>query len=1003
MRTVTAVVLTTMLLAGTAFAQAPVIVDHEVISQRRIDFVFSVPMGRHSVEDTDNSAIYPTGFPGQAIKPWSIFLDADGVTMKVLLGDAMVAGGSYTLALDGVMSSAQVPAETGYEFAFTATDLVPPTLHSVAFLEPDAIDLVFNEDIVEAEGEDPGNYVLYETAVPSNVIGFAEVRMRGVRDRVFLRLGSALSEGTKYTIEAAGLHDPSGNPLPAASALTFTFSESNDRALAGLYIDDLRHNTATDGLGYYSVDMYIWVRPPSIGFRATLFSIDYPSNIIPQDLELTSPLYILDGDVFNGIGIASPGCMYGWTMVGKQRLTVTDHDPSIVTLFSYHSTPVDAASPYVLLCSEGLPYSTMRISSNIEVNAVDAKPVMVDASFSGYTVVDILFNVPMDGTTAETVSNYEIFETTAPGNTVALLSAELQSDARTVRLISTVDLTQGIDYTARITGVENVTGAAVYPGSEIVFSAVDNEPPHLLSAAMSGEHTLDLLFDEPVSDLSASSMAYYDIYESAQPSNLLPIYSAELLEDGVTVRLTVSGSFINGMDYIAGTRNVADLRGNRMSATETAEFTADDIYAPRVLHGSPLPGNTIRVHFDQVVDQVTAESPGNLYIYDPPTDITSLTWEGSTVLMQASSLTEGAIYRIHVRNIEDMEGNAMPAEVASYVYYVPQGPTPQIGLWSDLSRNEDFIQASPFQPFEFYVWCRPGPDGTYCVEYALAERSIFEFEYGIINIVNDPSVTISFGDPLSGVSICMNACKTDWFWVSRCTAFLMRGDGYLEVVPHPLSGGPNGVPCFEPRQVMLLEITNQLSFQTVVGTLLQNSSAEFTGEGITVRWTVSEVDEGVEFTVLRRAGDGDFHIAPSQAISRDGLEFEYLDSEIERGVSYAYRIEYLDGDVTRTLFETDAIETPAMPLVLDQNRPNPFNPSTEIRFSLPHRCAVRLNVFDVAGRLVRVLHDGTLGPGRHSIVWDGTNNAGRAVGSGVYFYRLRAGKEAISKKMVLLK
>ncbi len=1002
MRTVMAVVLTSMLLSGATFAQAPVIVDHEVISLRRIDFVFSVRMNRHSVEETVNSAIYPTGFPGQAIEPWSIFLDPDGMTMKVLLGDAMVAGGSYTLALDGVMAWPEIPPEARSEYIFTATDLVPPGLHSVAFLEPDAIDLVFTEDMIEAEGENPANYVLYETATPSNVIEFAEVRMRGVSDRVYLRLEATLSEGTQYTIEAAGLHDPSGNPLPAASALSFTFSGNNDRALAGLYIDDQRHNTKIDGLGFYSVDMYIWVHPPSIGFRVTLFSIDYPSNIIPQDLELTSPLYILDGDVFNGIAIASPGCMYGWTLLGKQRLTVTDHDPSIVALFSYHSTPVNATSPYVLLCSEGLPYSPMRISSNIEVNADDAKPVIVDASFSGYTVVDILFNVPMDGTTAETVSNYEVFETAAPVNTVGLLSAELQSDARTVRLITSVDLTQGIDYTARIIGVENVTGTAVFPGSEIVFSAVDNEPPHLLSASMTGEHTVDLLFDEPVSELTASSMAYYGISESAQTSNLLPIYSAELLENGVTVRLTVSGSFINGMDYIARTQNVTDLRGNRMSATETAEFAAVDGYAPRVLYVRPLPGNYVRVHFDQEVDQVTSETPDNIYLGSPFVSITSLTWEGTSVLIEASSLTIGSQYNIYALDVEDTEGNAMPERTRTTFCY--EVPTPQIGLWSDLGRNENFVQASPFQPFEFYVWCRPGPTGTYCIEYALAERSIFEFEYGIINVENDPDVGAPLGDPLSGFTACMNNCKTEWFWISKCTAFLMRGDGYLEVVPHPLAGGPNGVLCIEPhRPVVTMEITNMLSFQTVVGTFLQSSSSEFTGEGITVRWTLSEVDDGVEFTALRRAGDGDFRNAPSQAISHEGLEFEYHDSEIERGVSYAYRIEYIDGDKTRTLFETEAIETPALPLVLDQNRPNPFNPSTEIRFSLPNRCAVRLDVFDAAGRLVRILKDGTLETGQHSIVWAGTNNAGRSVGSGVYFYRLRAGKESISKKMVLLR
>jgi hypothetical protein len=409
------------------------------------------------------------------------------------------------------------------------------------------------------------------------------------------------------------------------------------------------------------------------------------------------------------------------------------------------------------------------------------------------------------------------------------------------------------------------------------------------------------------------------------------------------------------------------------------------------------------VIFDQELDQATAEYPGNIYFNYPALTITSVTWEGSTVLLEAPSLSMGGRYNIYAINVEDTEGNSITEDITTWFRYTPENPLPQIGLWSDLGRNEDFVQASPFHPFEFCVWCRPGPNGTYGTEFMIAERSLFEFQYGIISIENDPDKTVSIGDPFSGFTIAFNPCKTDWFWVSKCTAFLISGDGYLEVVPHPEAFGPNGVLCTAEREIVQMEITSRLSFQTVVATLLQNSSAEFEGESIKVTWTLSEIDDGINFTVLRRSGDGDFTLAPSQRVSRNGLEFEYLDPDVERGATYTYRVEYLDGDRTRTLFETEKIETPAMSLALDQNRPNPFNPSTEIRFSLPKRCSVRLDVYDAAGRLVRVLQDGAMTAGRHSIVWDGTNDAGRAVGSGVYFYRLRAGKEAVSKKMVLLR
>ena len=180
-----------------------------------------------------------------------------------------------------------------------------------------------------------------------------------------------------------------------------------------------------------------------------------------------------------------------------------------------------------------------------------------------------------------------------------------------------------------------------------------------------------------------------------------------------------------------------------MSDAETAEFTADDVYAPRILYVSSLTGNCVRVHFDQEVDQTTSEFPGNLYFDYPAISITSVTCEGSTVLIEAAALVFGSTYNIYARDIEDTNGNAMLDEVSSRFVYASEVPAPEIGLWSDLDRYEDFVQASPFQPFEFYVWCRPGPNGLYLVAYALAERSIFEFEYGIINVEENPDVVLS--------------------------------------------------------------------------------------------------------------------------------------------------------------------------------------------------------------------------------------------------------------------
>ncbi len=88
---------------------------------------------------------------------------------------------------------------------------------------------------------------------------------------------------------------------------------------------------------------------------------------------------------------------------------------------------------------------------------------------------------------------------------------------------------------------------------------------------------------------------------------------------------------------------------------------------------------------------------------------------------------------------------------------------------------------------------------------------------------------------------------------------------------------------------------------------------------------------------------------------------------------------------------------------LHQNYPNPFNPSTTISFTVATRGPVELSVFDLLGRRVRILSEGPRSAGQHTVVWDGTDEKGRAVGSGIYVYRLRIADFVQTRKMVLVK
>lgn len=88
---------------------------------------------------------------------------------------------------------------------------------------------------------------------------------------------------------------------------------------------------------------------------------------------------------------------------------------------------------------------------------------------------------------------------------------------------------------------------------------------------------------------------------------------------------------------------------------------------------------------------------------------------------------------------------------------------------------------------------------------------------------------------------------------------------------------------------------------------------------------------------------------------------------------------------------------------LQQNRPNPFNPSTSISFDMMKSGYVNLQVMDVSGRVIKTLSEGKVAAGPHNLTWDGTNNDKLDVAPGVYFYRLETNEGSQTRRMVLVK
>jgi hypothetical protein len=122
-----------------------------------------------------------------------------------------------------------------------------------------------------------------------------------------------------------------------------------------------------------------------------------------------------------------------------------------------------------------------------------------------------------------------------------------------------------------------------------------------------------------------------------------------------------------------------------------------------------------------------------------------------------------------------------------------------------------------------------------------------------------------------------------------------------------------------------------------------------------------------------------------------------------------FKVAALDGDGYASGYssavEATATDAPSSALVtaLLGNTPNPFNPSTLIRYEISRDGPVQLFVYDATGRVLRRLVDGRVEAGRHEMSWDGRDGSGQRVASGIYFYKLIASGDSYSRKMVLVK
>ncbi|MCK4680568.1 proprotein convertase P-domain-containing protein, partial [bacterium] len=271
-------------------------------------------------------------------------------------------------------------------------------------------------------------------------------------------------------------------------------------------------------------------------------------------------------------------------------------------------------------------------------------------------------------------------------------------------------------------------------------------------------------------------------------------------------------------------------------------------------------------------------------------------------------------------------------------------------------------------------------DATYTVEATKPDWST-----GVVE-----GVVVSGGGTVTGVDMLLYPVTT----VEHCSSPALP-------IPDDVSAGVYDTITFaEDMDIEDVEVYVNIT-HTYIGDLIVEVTSP---EGTTVRLhnrTGSSSDNIVGWYDTDLAVDGPGALADfaDESCMGDWTLWVSDNAGVDTGTINEWCVKVLAGAATGV---DDELNTPVT-YVLRGVSPNPFNPMTSVSYGSPTESRVHLAVYNVAGRLVRTLVDGEVGPGYHSAVWDGRDNNGVSVGSGVYFCRMAADGFDGSIKMVLLK
>ncbi|TNE71316.1 T9SS type A sorting domain-containing protein [bacterium] len=636
---------------------------------------------------------------------------------------------------------------------------------------------------------------------------------------------------------------------------------------------------------------------------------------------------------------------------------------------------------------------TLHMRTNIETTEIESPQYTVASAGSSVGIATVALSAQ---TPSSTNVNYSInFNTGTAGrllsgtSTISVdfptgtnygtLSATVDGLAATVgtRVNNLVPITVPVSATVNnsdnvlvvISGITNPTTEASYTLK--VNTSVETTPISSTSYSITNNGSVTIN-SFALSDTVVNGAADYTLnFVSGQNMTANTDYFVIGVPDGGTLPSSISTASVTVNVNNAGTTNAFDVQTNLIQRTIS-------VYTPSAVTA----GNTVEIVFLNTSGITNPKEPGSYY------------WTAKSNVQLVNDTT--ATFQIGASTLTYLSGLAVAVDPIT-------NASPVNWTWSFSTGSRGALQAGTGKIFLNFDQSQfnniPIPSNTIRVLGSITNN--FVKNGNTLEITIPADVTIGNDFPVEVTVSSAAGIQVDPNLESQAAPTIMKGLAGSN--QPPISTGLNDYSASTSAETTTQTNTsNPLPVELAFFEVVLNES-EMKPQ---LNWATFTETENLGFTLYRKYASVDetsdweeIRFVEGAGFSQEKLDYSFVDKDVSIAGNYLYRLIQTDFDGTKTqVGEIEFLFEKPSRLSLSPNYPNPFNPSTTIQYEIPNKQLVRIQVFDILGRVVQTLVNQNQLAGRYSVTFNAPHLA-----SGIYFIRLQSGGLSKSIKVTLIK